>query len=129
MNIICLSLYYQYILDRFHFLKSPKTFRVIITIILSCPCYMPKCIPRLEGIMYFPSGRALCLLTLGHISAYNMDITILLYKYLRPFVQLTRTYVVGFNIKDVTEFFHCQTFSGTLSYLFVKYIYEIMTNH
>jgi hypothetical protein len=27
------------------------------------------------------SGRALCLLTLGHISAYNMDNTILLYKY------------------------------------------------
>jgi hypothetical protein len=25
-------------------------------------------------------GRALCLLTLGHISAYNMDNTILLYK-------------------------------------------------
>ena len=25
---------YQYILDKFHFLKSPKTFRVIITIIL-----------------------------------------------------------------------------------------------
>ena len=34
MNIICRSLYYQYILDRFHFFKSPKTFRVIITIIL-----------------------------------------------------------------------------------------------
>ena len=29
------------------------------------------------------SGRAFCLLTLGHISAYNMDNTILLYKYLR----------------------------------------------
>jgi hypothetical protein len=27
------------------------------------------------------SGRTLCLLTLGHISAYNMDNTILLYKY------------------------------------------------
>ena len=26
------SLYYQYILDKFHFFKSPKTFRVIITI-------------------------------------------------------------------------------------------------
>jgi hypothetical protein len=25
-------------------------------------------------------GRALCLLTLGHISVYNMDNTILLYK-------------------------------------------------
>ena len=34
MNIICQSLYYQYILDKFHFFKSPKTFRVIITIIL-----------------------------------------------------------------------------------------------
>ena len=30
MNIICQSLYYQYILDKFHFLKSPKSFRVII---------------------------------------------------------------------------------------------------
>jgi hypothetical protein len=32
--------------------------------------------------MYSPSGRALCLLTLGHISAYNMDNTILLYEYM-----------------------------------------------
>jgi hypothetical protein len=79
MNIICQSLYYQYILDTFHLLKSPKTFRVIITIILCCPCYMPKYVPRLEGIMHSPSGRGLCLLTLGHISAYNMDNTILLY--------------------------------------------------
>ena len=54
MNIICQSLYYQYILDKFHLFKSPKTFRVIITIIF--------------------------LLTLGHISAYNMDNTILLYN-------------------------------------------------
>ena len=76
MNIICRSLYYQYILDTFHLLKSPKTFRVIITIILCCPCYMPKYVPRLEGIMHSPSGRGLCLLTLGHISAYNMDNTI-----------------------------------------------------
>ena len=37
----------------------------IYTIILCCPCYIPK-------------GSALCLLTLGHISAYNMDNTILL---------------------------------------------------
>ena len=37
MNIICQSLYYQYILDKFHFFKSPKTFRVIIAIILCCP--------------------------------------------------------------------------------------------
>ena len=28
--------------------------------------------------IFSPSGRALCLLTLGHISAYNMDNTILL---------------------------------------------------
>ena len=82
MNIICQSLYYQYILDKFHFFKSPKTFRVIITIILCCPCYMPKYVPRLEGIMHDPKS-ALCLLTLGHISAYNMDNTILLYKWYR----------------------------------------------
>ena len=37
---------------------------------------MPKYVPRLEGIMHDPS--ALCLLTLGHISAYNMYNTILL---------------------------------------------------
>jgi hypothetical protein len=43
---------------------------------------MPKYVPRLEGIMHSPSDRALCLLTLGHISAYNMDNTILLYKYM-----------------------------------------------
>jgi hypothetical protein len=55
MNTICQSLYYQYILNPFHFFKSPKTFRV-------------------------KKGRALCLLTLGHISAYNMDNTILLYN-------------------------------------------------
>ena len=82
MNTICQSLYYQYILDKFHFFKSPKTFRVIITIILCCPCYMPKYVPRLEGIM--------CLLTLGHISAYNMDNTILLYKYVMS-ISHTRT--------------------------------------
>ena len=54
MNIICQSLYYQYILDKFHFFKSPKTFRVILTIILCCPCYMPKYVPKLEGIMHDP---------------------------------------------------------------------------
>ena len=43
---------------------------------------MLKYVPRLEGIIHSPSGRALCLLTLGHISAYNMDNTILLYKYI-----------------------------------------------
>jgi hypothetical protein len=39
---------------------------------------MPKYVPRLEGIMHDPKGSALCLLTLGHISAYNMDNTKLL---------------------------------------------------
>ena len=39
---------------------------------------MQKYVPRLEGIMHDPKGSALCLLTLGHISAYNMDNTILL---------------------------------------------------
>jgi hypothetical protein len=39
---------------------------------------MPKYVPRLEGIMHDQEGgSALCLLTLGHISAYNMDNTIL----------------------------------------------------
>jgi hypothetical protein len=42
---------------------------------------MPKYVPRLEGIMHSPSGHAIYLLTLGHISAYNMDNTILLYNY------------------------------------------------
>ena len=43
---------------------------------------MPKYVPRLEVIMHsHGSGRALCFLTLGHISAYNMDNTILLYEY------------------------------------------------
>ena len=36
------------------FFKSPKTFRVIITIMLCCLCYMPKYVPRLEGIMHDP---------------------------------------------------------------------------
>ena len=35
---------------------------------------------RSEGIMHDPKGSALCLLTLGHISAYNINNTILLYK-------------------------------------------------
>jgi hypothetical protein len=57
---------------------------------------MPKYVPMLEGIMHDPKGSALCLLTLGsalcllslggalcllflgHISAYDMDNTILL---------------------------------------------------
>jgi hypothetical protein len=33
---------------------------------------------RPEGILHDPKGSALCLLTVGHISAYNMDNTILL---------------------------------------------------
>jgi hypothetical protein len=44
--------------------------------ILCCPCYMPKYVPRLEGIIHDSKGSALYLLTLGHISAYNMDNTI-----------------------------------------------------
>ena len=43
--------------------------------------YAEICPKIIEGIIHFTSGRALCLLTLGHISAYNMDNTILLYKY------------------------------------------------
>ena len=67
MTIICQSLYYQYILDKFHFFKSPKTQSNNNNNIV-CPCYMPKYVPRLEGIMHSPpfAGRALCLLTLGH---------------------------------------------------------------
>jgi hypothetical protein len=48
-------LYYQYILDKYHYFKSPKTFRVIITIILGCPCYMPN-VPRLKGIVHSKFG-------------------------------------------------------------------------
>ena len=54
MNMIFQSLYYQYILDIFYFFISPKTFGVIITIIMCCPCYLPKYVPRLEGIMHSP---------------------------------------------------------------------------
>ena len=54
-----------------------STLTTIYTIILCCPCNMPKYVPRLEGIMHDPKS-ALCLPTLGHISAYNMDNTILL---------------------------------------------------
>ena len=81
LPIFILSIYFR----QTSFFKSPKTFRVIITIISCCSCYMPKYVPRLEGIMPSNLGtylcRALCLLTLGHISAYNMDNTILLYNY------------------------------------------------
>jgi hypothetical protein len=37
---------------------------------------MPKYVPKLEGIMNDPKRSALCLLTLGHSSAYNMNNTI-----------------------------------------------------
>ena len=50
----------------------------IYTIILCGPCYMPKYVPMLEGIMHNQKGSALCLLTLRHILAYNMANTILL---------------------------------------------------
>ena len=40
--------------------------------------YVEIYIPMLEGIMHDSKGSALCLLTLGHISVYNMDNTILL---------------------------------------------------
>ena len=50
----------------FHFKKNkldfPNRIAIIITeikgqiyIILCCPCYMPKFVPRLEGIMHFES--------------------------------------------------------------------------
>ena len=55
MNIICQSLYYQYILDKFHFLKSPKTFRVMSML------YAEIC-PKVRRHNALPS-RALCLLT------------------------------------------------------------------
>jgi hypothetical protein len=35
--------------------------------------YAEICLKVRKDILHFPSGRALCLLTLGHISAYNMD--------------------------------------------------------
>ena len=60
--MICQSLYYQYILDKYNFLKSPKTFRVIITIILCCPCYMPKYVPRLEGMMHDLEGECIIII-------------------------------------------------------------------
>jgi hypothetical protein len=56
---ISLNYCWKYILDKFHFFKSPKTFRVIITIILCCPCYMPKYVPRLEGIIHSPFGSCI----------------------------------------------------------------------
>ena len=46
LPIFILSIHFKQII----LFKSPKTFRVIITIILCCPCYMPKYVPRLEGI-------------------------------------------------------------------------------
>ena len=59
--IVLLNLYYDYIVVMLYVL--------IYTIILCCPCYMPKYVPRLEGIMHDPKG---------HISAHNMYNTILL---------------------------------------------------
>jgi hypothetical protein len=112
MNIICQYLYYQYILDKFHFFKSPKIFRVIITIILCCPCYMPKYVPRLE-----------CLLTLGHISAYKIDNTLLLYNYildLHVFVSFYRNLdhnEIENLPKDVFNN------AGNIQFLWVIYIY------
>ena len=81
MNIICQSIYYQYVLDKFHLFKSPTTFRVIITIILCYPCYMPKYVPRLEG-----------LLTLGHIYINVKDSIFTLVCLYAPNCKITNKY-------------------------------------
>jgi hypothetical protein len=61
---------------------------------------MPKYVPRLEGIMHSPSDRALCLLTLGHISAYNMDNTIVLYNWsLEIFNSIHFTLIIIFGFE------------------------------
>ena len=38
-------------------LRMGKIDVITYTIILCCPCYMPKYVPRLEGIMHDPKGR------------------------------------------------------------------------
>jgi hypothetical protein len=37
-------------------IKTIQNLNNIYTILLCCPCYMPKYIPRLEGIMHRPEG-------------------------------------------------------------------------
>ena len=63
--------------------------------------YVEIC-PKVRRHNAFPfrivSGRALCLLTLGHISAYNMDNTILLYKYIYIYIYIIKKKKVGFYI-------------------------------
>jgi hypothetical protein len=45
-----------------------------------------------------PSGRALCLLTLGLILAYNMDNTIVLYKYEFSFNSSSMIVIITLNV-------------------------------
>ena len=60
---------------------------------------------------YSPSGRALCLLTLGHISAYNMDNTILLYDY---FHNINRAISWG-GVLDTTYMCSSLSFFGSFT--------------
>jgi len=43
------------IVDIILLLSTPKG--TVYTIILCCPCYMLKYVPRLEGIMHDPKGQ------------------------------------------------------------------------
>jgi hypothetical protein len=89
MNMIFQSLYYQYILDKFHFflnhqrhsefkitkdIQSNNNNNIVLSMLYAEIC--PKVRRHIAR-----GRRAICLLTLGHISAYNMDNTKLLYNY------------------------------------------------
>ena len=63
MNIICQSLYYQYILDKFHFLNNNNNIVLSMLYAEICPkvrrhnarpkaCYMPKYVPRSLGTYF-----------------------------------------------------------------------------
>ena len=74
MNIICQSLYYQYILDKFHILKSPKTFRVIITIIVLSMLYAEICPKvRRHNARPLPFGSCIMPSNLGTTQYYCIN--------------------------------------------------------
>ena len=77
MNIIYQSLYYQYILDKFHLIKSSNiqsnnNNNIVLSMLYAEIC--PKV--RRHNALHFGS----CIMP-SNLGTYNMDNTILLYKY------------------------------------------------
>ena len=83
LPIFIISIYFR----QTSFFKSPKTFRVIITIISCCSCYMPKYVPRLEGIMPSNLGtyKNICMCGCKHIFIGIFNQSLILISYIIVF--------------------------------------------